>query len=330
MPERGGRRLLAAGAGLAALLVLAALAGPLLLPHHPDAQLDPVAARHLPPGSRGVLVTLADGRTLVGERSEALPGGGIELLRLGQRVRLSPAELASAGDLPSTRAVRFPLGTDRFGRDLAARLLAGARVSLAVGLAAVGVALTLGVAAGSAAALGGPWVDGAVMRTADALLAFPRLFLALAAAAFLGPGLPTAIAILGATGWMGVARLVRAELLSLEGREFALAARASGLPGYRVYLRHLLPNALTPVFVDAALRLGDTILVEASLSFLGLGIQPPQASWGNLIADGRDALGTAWWVAALPGAALVVTVLAFNLLGEGLRDALDPRRRTPC
>jgi len=324
VPERGGHGLLAAGAGLSALLLLAALAGPLLLPHHPDAQLDPVAARHLPPGSRGVLVTLADGRTLVGDRSEPQPGGGIALARLGAEQRFASAEVAEV------RAVRFPLGTDRFGRDLAARLLAGARVSLAVGLAAVGVALTLGVAAGSAAALGGPWVDGAVMRVADALLAFPRLFLALAAAAFLGPGLPTAIAILGATGWMSVARLVRAELLSLEGREFALAARASGLPRRRIYFRHLLPNALTPVFVDAALRLGDTILIEASLSFLGLGIQPPQASWGNLIADGRDALGTAWWVAAFPGAALVVAVLAFNLLGEGLRDALDPRRRTPC
>jgi len=324
--ERGGRRLLLTGAGLAALLLAAALAGPALLPHAPDTQLDPVAARHLPPGSTRLLVTLADGRTLAAERVAPLPGGGLRLTRLGREQHLAASELADA----PVRPTRFLLGTDRFGRDLAARLLAGARVSLAVGLAAVAIALTLGIAAGSVAALGGRWLDGVVMRIADAFLAFPRLFLALAAAAFLGPGLPTAIAVLAATGWMGVARLVRAELLSLEGREFAFAARASGLPAGRIFLRHLLPNALTPVFVDAALRLGDTILIEASLSFLGLGIQPPQASWGNLIADGRDALASAWWVAAFPGAALVVAVLAFNLLGEGLRDALDPRRRRPC
>jgi peptide/nickel transport system permease protein len=325
----GDRWLLPVGLVLAALLLGAALLGPALSFHDPDLQLDPVAGRHLPPGSARWLVELSDGRTLLAERWEAGPDGGLTLWRLGRSETL-PARAARPGEDGSpARRVRFALGTDRFGRDLAARLLAGARISLGIGLSALALALTVGIAAGSLAALGGRFVDTVVMRGADALLAFPRLFLALAAAALLGPGLATVVTILAVTGWMGVARLVRAELLSNQEREWALAARASGLSPARIYFRHLLPNSLSPVLVDAALRLGDTILVEASLSFLGLGVQPPRASWGSLIADGRDALVSAWWVAAFPGAAVALAVLAFNLVGEGLRDRLDPRRAAP-
>ncbi|QQR75425.1 MAG: ABC transporter permease [Holophagales bacterium] len=322
----GDRWLLPAGLALVGLLFAAALVGPLLTPHSPDRQLDPVAGRNLPPGTTRWLVERTDGRTLLAERWETEPGGDLGLWRFDARRSLPAAEVHRDASGSPVRPVRFVLGTDRFGRDLAARLLAGARVSLGVGLAALALALTVGIAAGSLAALGGRAVDQIVMRGADALLAFPRLFLALAAAALLGPGIATVVTILGVTGWMGVARLVRAEILAAREREWALAARASGLSPWRIYFRHLLPNSLSPVFVDAALRLGDTILVEASLSFLGLGIQPPRASWGSLVADGRDVLGSAWWIAAFPGAAVAIAVLAFNLVGEGLRDRMDPRR----
>lgn len=326
MTAVGDRWLLPAGLALVGLLLAAALLGPLLSPHSPDLQLDPVAGRNLPPGAARWLVEQTDGRTRLAEHWEEEPGGALALWRNDGRESLPVAEVRRQADGSPVRRVRFVLGTDRFGRDLAARLLAGARVSLGVGLAALALALTVGIAAGSLAALGGRAVDQIVMRGADALLAFPRLFLALAAAALLGPGLATVVTILGVTGWMGVARLVRAEILAAQEREWALAARASGLSPWRIYFRHLLPNSLSPVLVDAALRLGDTILVEASLSFLGLGIQPPRASWGSLVADGRDVLGSAWWIAAFPGAAVAIAVLAFNLVGEGLRDRMDPRR----
>ena len=310
---------------LAILLLAAAFGAPLLSIHDPDRQLDAVAGAHLPPGSTRWLVELTDGRTLLAESWEST-ADQLVLSRLGKRSVLATRDVHRGADGSLVRRVSFLLGSDRFGRDLAARLLAGARVSLGVGIAALALALTVGIAVGSAAALGGGAFDAVLMRAADALLAVPRLFLAMAAAAILGPGLPTVVAILGATGWMGVARLVRAELLSAKERDWALAARASGLSPARIFFRHLLPNSISPVWIDAALRLGDTILVEASLSFLGLGVQPPRASWGNLVADGRDVLVSAWWMAAFPGAAVALAVLAFNLLGEGLRDRFDPRR----
>jgi peptide/nickel transport system permease protein len=315
--------LLRTGLAMAVLLMAVALAAPWLAPLDPNEQIDAAAGRFLPPGSVRVVVELADGRRLLAERVERT-AAGVAVTRLGATEIYAAAAVARPDPAGQAERRRFLLGTDRFGRDLLSRLLSGARVSLAVGLAALGLALTLGVLVGAAAASGGPLLEAVLMRLTDALLAFPRLFLVLAAAALFRPGLGVAVAILGGTGWMGVARLVRAELASQQQRDYATAARALGASRLRVLVRHLLPNSLTPVFVDAALRLGDTILLEASLSFLGLGIQPPTPSWGSMIADGRDALTTAWWVAAFPGAAIAFAVVAFNLIGEGLRDRLDP------
>jgi peptide/nickel transport system permease protein len=219
----------------------------------------------------------------------------------------------------------FPLGSDEFGRDVAARLLAGGRVSLAVAgwtvLLITLVALPLGALSGSSP----PAVDRVVLRTLEALQAFPRLFLLLGLAAIVQPGALSVVLILGLTGWIPMARLVRAEVRALRDREFVLAARATGAGRARVVLRHLLPNALAPALVEASLAAASAIVNEAALSFLGFGLQPPTASWGNMIADGRSTLSGGWWVAFFPGAALALTAIAFNLIGEGLRDRLDPR-----
>jgi peptide/nickel transport system permease protein len=223
----------------------------------------------------------------------------------------------------------FLLGSDEFGRDVTSRLLYGARVSLAVGLLSVLLAWTVGVSLGSMAALGGPLCDASIMRGVDALLAFPWLFLMIALSALLHPGTATTICILGATGWMAISRLTRAELRSLQRREFVLAARAMGQRPLAVLFRHLLPNAMTPVLVQCTLQIGNLILLESSLSFLGLGVQPPTPSWGSMLADAYASPPAAWWLAVFPGAALALAVIAFNLLGDELRDALDPRWRGP-
>jgi peptide/nickel transport system permease protein len=219
----------------------------------------------------------------------------------------------------------FLLGTDKFGRDVYSRILYGARISLSIGFVAVGIAVTLGTMAGAVAGYFGGRTDWLVMRLVDVLIAFPRLFIVLTLIAIFSPQIWLIIAVLGATSWMGVARLVRGEILSLREREFMQATRALGIPHGRVLLRHVLPNTLSPVIVSATLMIGDVILTEAVLSFLGLGVQPPTASWGNIINQGRDNLLGAWWIATFPGLAIVLTVVAYNLLGDGLRDALDPR-----
>jgi len=219
----------------------------------------------------------------------------------------------------------FLLGTDKFGRDVYSRIVYGARISLSIGFVAVGIAVTLGTMAGAVSGYFGGRVDWLVMRLVDILIAFPRLFIVLTLIAIFSPQIWLIIAVLGATSWMGVARLVRGEILSLREREFMQATRALGLPHRRVLFRHVLPNTLSPVIVSATLMIGDVILTEAVLSFLGLGVQPPTASWGNIINQGRDNLLGAWWIATFPGLAIVLTVVAYNLLGDGLRDALDPR-----
>ena len=243
---------------------------------------------------------------------------------------LAPYDPAAQLDLLGGRllgpSLAHPLGTDSFSRDVLSRLLYGARLSLWIAALAVLLAVTLGTAVGLAAGLAGGWVDVLLMRAVDAALAIPRVFLLIVVLALWEQGGVVAlILVLGVTGWFGTSRLVRAEVQSLKGRDFVLAARALGLPDGRIALRHVLPNVAAPIIVTAALGVGNTVLLEAALSFLGIGVRPPLPSWGNMIEEGQAFLATAPWQAIVPGLAVVGTVMAFSLLGDALRDAWDPR-----
>ena len=246
---------------------------------------------------------------------------------------IAPFDPAAQGDIITSRylppSAEHLMGTDKFGRDIFSRVLYGARISLSIGFVAVGISVTLGTLIGALAGYFGGWVDSVLMRFTDMMLAFPRLVLLIVViAVFENQSIWLVVVVLGLTGWMGTSRIVRGEVLSLREREFVQAARALGMGDWRIIIRHVIPNTLAPVIVSATLGIGLTILTEASLSFLGLGVQPPTPSWGNMVSDGRDALTQAWWIATFPGLAIVLTVVAFNLLGDGLRDALDPRLRT--
>jgi len=219
----------------------------------------------------------------------------------------------------------FPLGTDDLGRDVFTRILYGARISLLVGFVSVGIATLIGVILGALAGFYGSWIDSLIMRFVDIMLCFPTFFLILAVIAFLDPSIWNIMIIIGLTGWMGVARLVRAEFLSLRERDFVYAARALGALDLRIIFLHILPNAMSPVLVAATLGVAGAILTESALSFLGIGVQPPTPSWGNMLIVGKQTLGSAWWLSVFPGLAILLTVLGYNLLGEGIRDALDPR-----
>jgi len=224
-------------------------------------------------------------------------------------------------------SARHWLGTDQVGRDVLSRMLYGARVSLAVGFVSVGIAAAIGIALGAAAGYHGGTVDGAVMRLVDLMLVFPRFFLLLAVLAFLKPSIWTIMVVIGLTGWMGVARLVRAEFLALKEREFVIWSQSVGASALRIIWRHILPNAMAPVLVAMTLGIPAAILTESGLSFLGLGVRPPYATWGNILNDGKEVIELAWWLSVYPGLAILLTVLSYNLLGEGIRDALDPRLR---
>lgn len=217
------------------------------------------------------------------------------------------------------------LGTDAVGRDILARLIYGTRVSLQVGLVAVGIAATLGTAVGLAAGYYGGWVDSVLMRTVDVFLAFPVIVLAIGIIAVLGPSLVNVMIALGLVAWTTYARVVRGQVLVLRELEFVHAARALGAGDRRVLVRHILPNTLAPVIVLATVGMATAIIAEAALSFLGLGVQPPTPSWGTMLNEGRGFLRTAPHISTFPGLAIMLTVLGFNFLGDGLRDALDPR-----
>ena len=233
--------------------------------------------------------------------------------------RLTPPMWAQGG------SPRHPLGTDTLGRDVLSRLLHGARISLTVGLAAVLVAGVVGVGLGLVAGYRGGWADDLLMRLGDIQLAFPVLLLGVAVIAVLGASLINMILVLGASGWVTYARIARGETLSLKERDFVAAARALGAPARHVVVRHLLPNVLPSLMVVATFSVARTIIAEASLSFLGLGLPPPAPSWGAMLDEGRNYVTTGWWLALFPGLAILLLVLAINLCGDWLRDALDPR-----
>lgn len=219
------------------------------------------------------------------------------------------------------------LGTDQLGRDVLSRMIWGAKISLKVGFTATGLAIFIGTILGAIAGFYGRWIDAAIMRFVDIMLCFPTFFLILAVIAFLEPSIWNIMIVIGLTGWMGITRLVRADVASLRERDFVLAARGIGASDLRIILIHILPNAMASVLVAATLGVAGAILTESALSFLGIGVQPPTPSWGNILTAGKDNIDIAWWLSLYPGLAILLTVLGYNLLGEGIRDSLDPRLR---
>ena len=219
------------------------------------------------------------------------------------------------------------LGTDDRGRDVLSRMIHASRVAISVGFVAMGIAVLIGVVLGALAGYFGGWVDALVLRAIETMMVFPTFFFILTVIAFLPPSIYNIMIVIGLTEWAGVARLVRGEFLRERSLDYATAARATGLCNARIIFRHILPNTLSPVFVTAAFGVAGAILAESALSFLGFGIQPPQASWGELLKQGKSYVREAWWLVTFPGVAIFATVTAFNLVGETLRDAMDPRMR---
>jgi peptide/nickel transport system permease protein len=219
-------------------------------------------------------------------------------------------------------SARHLLGTDMLGRDLLTRIIYGARISLSIGLIAVGISVAIGLIFGSISGFYGGLIDSAIMRFVDIMLCFPTFYLILAVAAILGPSIFNIMIIIGLTSWMGSARLIRGEILSLKEREFIQAERAIGASNFRIIVRHLIPNAIGPVLVNATLGIAGAILVESGLSFLGLGVQPPTPSWGNILIESKSTLGVAWWITVFPGFAILITILGFNFIAEGLKKKI--------
>ena len=233
-------------------------------------------------------------------------------------------DLAHVLEAPS---MLHPFGTDQLGRDVMSRMIWGSRISLKVGFIATGIAIVIGAILGAIAGYYGRWTDSVIMRFVDIMLCFPSFFLILAVIAILEPSIWNIMIVIGLTGWMGITRLVRADFISLKERDFVQAARAVGAGDVRIIFRHILPNAMASMLVAATLGVAGAILTESALSFLGIGVQPPTPSWGNILTAGKDNIDIAWWLSLYPGLAILVTVLGYNLLGEGIRDSLDPRLR---
>lgn len=258
-----------------------------------------------------------------------------EVVRLTDKF-LPPFSVPSADSLSSDRPFGgvYLMGTDELGRDVFARMFQGSFVSLSVGFVAVGISLTIGILLGGLAGyygqvtLGFITVDTLIMRFTDAMMCFPVFFLILTAIALSTPSIFTIMVIIGIFGWMGTARFVRAEFLSIRELDYVTAAKALGISEGRIIFRHMVPNALAPVFVSATLGVASAILTESSLSFLGFGVPPPYATWGNILSDGKGFIFDAPWLFFIPGLAIFVVVLAFNLVGEGLREALNPKLRS--
>jgi peptide/nickel transport system permease protein len=299
--------------GVVGLLTLAAAStfGPVLLPKPPAA--DPARSALLPPASSVTEITLVNGRRLVSPNIRQIDAAVI----VSGTVR--DTEIPD-DEIQSMQTRRFWLGSDRFGRDVLHQLLLGGRVSLSIaGLAAI-VALLAGTTVGLAAATGGRLADGILMRLVDGLLAFPVLFLLILVAAVFRPGPGTLVMVLGLTSWMGVARLVRGQVMSLRRRTFVLAARAAGARPWRIWRSHFLANLAGPLSQDTALRVGDLVIAEATLSFLGLGVPPDVPSWGAMVAQGQRVMLDGWWLATLPGFAIAALVVSLALVGDGLQE----------
>jgi peptide/nickel transport system permease protein len=293
-----------------------AVAAPWLGLRDPAAQPGGSVLQELPPASRADAIRLADGSVQYADEVQQRSDGSVSY-RKGDRWESLPVErLAGADEASWRRRPFFLLGTDEFGRDVLSRLVHGARVSLWVGLLAAAMAIGIGAGVGLLAGFAGGVVDSALMRLTDVALALPRLFFAVLLVSLYGRSLGVTIVVLGVTTWMAAARIVRGQILSLKQRDFIHAARAAGASPWRTMLAHLLPGTLGAIRVEGTLRVADAILLEAALSFMQLGVQPPRPSWGNLIYDGRHLLLDAWWISLFPGVAVAATVVALQRLGD--------------
>ena len=233
----------------------------------------------------------------------------------------------SAGAILQAPSPQHFFGTDNLGRDVFSRMVYGSRVSLSVGFIAVFISMVIGVFLGGLAGYHGGWVDNAVTRFVEIMFCLPTFFIIMMVITFLGPSIINVMIVIGITSWAGLSRLVRAEFLTLRERDFVSSAKVQGVSDMRIIFRHILPNAMAPVYVSATLSVGGAILIESALSFLGLGVQIPTPSWGNILSGGRNYIDYAWWLTFFPGLAILITVLSFNLIGESLREMIDPRLR---